>query len=408
MQVHRFVNKAANQLPHSPAAAGTRTPPWNNTRHRVIEFCFGRLFSAMESRLCAPGGLPTHGIHRVLVCRPNHRLGNAVLLSPLLTEIETLYPGAEIDILAAGHAAEALFSDRFQVRRVFSLPRKIAHHVWATASLLRELRRNRYDLAIDACNDSQSGRLLLMFVRARFKLGFAHQHGRAANECAAAPAEGHSYPEHFARRGVFLLRTAYAAKIARPYPPINLQLSALERQRACQALSAVLAKPGSSLTLERVIGVFANATGAKGYSERWWIQFVGALQTLQPQTTFVNLIAEHGRSQLGGRYASYYTRHLRHLAAVIANMDGFISADCGVMHVAAASGTPTLGLFCATSPAKYGPQGAANVALHTDALDATDVASIASDWLSLAPAPLLTPSARDQIPTPAVAHRNAV
>ena len=401
MLVDTFVNNEAKQPPHNSEAVRAWPLHWNNTRRRVIEFCFGPPFNTVESRLCAPGGLPAHGIHRVLICRPNHRLGNAVLLSPLLMEIETLYPGAEIDILAAGHAAEALFSDRFQVRRVFSLPRKIARHVWATASLLRELRRNRYDLAIDACNDSQSGRLLLAFIRARFKLGFPRQHERTA-----APAQGHSCPEHFGRRGVFLLRTAYAGKIGRPYPPINLQLSDLERQRARQALSAVLSKPGRSPTPGRVVGIFANATGAKGYSEQWWIQFVSALQTLQPQTTFVDLIAEHGRSQLGGSYASYYTRHLRHLAAVIANMDGFISADCGVMHLAAASDTPTLGLFCATSPAKYGPQGAANIAIHTDALDAADLAAIASDWLSLAPSRPLTPPVCDQTPAPAMAHRN--
>jgi len=34
---------------------------------------------------------------RVLVCRPNGRLGNTLLLTPLLQELERVFPGAEID-----------------------------------------------------------------------------------------------------------------------------------------------------------------------------------------------------------------------------------------------------------------------------------------------------------------------
>src|SRR5690348_597710 len=43
-----------------------------------------RRFRRVGHALCEPGGLPQAGIHRVLVCRPNHRLGNSVLISPLI------------------------------------------------------------------------------------------------------------------------------------------------------------------------------------------------------------------------------------------------------------------------------------------------------------------------------------
>ncbi|NUO71710.1 MAG: lipopolysaccharide heptosyltransferase family protein, partial [Frateuria sp.] len=96
----------------------------------------------------------------MLVCRPNHRLGNALLLSPLIQEVEALYPGAEIDIVGSD-AAVSLFADRFHVRRVFALPRRVARHVLFSAKILRNVRSGRYDLAIDACNGSQSGQLVL-------------------------------------------------------------------------------------------------------------------------------------------------------------------------------------------------------------------------------------------------------
>jgi ADP-heptose:LPS heptosyltransferase len=97
-----------------------------------VATCFRRLLDVTDKQLCGPGLLPVRGIHRVLVCRPNHRLGNTVLITPLLAEIEALYPGAEIDVVSGGNVGEQLFVERFHVRRVYSLPRKVARHLWAT------------------------------------------------------------------------------------------------------------------------------------------------------------------------------------------------------------------------------------------------------------------------------------
>ncbi|WP_254427179.1 hypothetical protein [Rhodanobacter sp. C01] len=45
------------------------------------------------------GELPPRDIFRILLLRPNHRLGNTLLLTPLLIELEQRYPGAEIDLI---------------------------------------------------------------------------------------------------------------------------------------------------------------------------------------------------------------------------------------------------------------------------------------------------------------------
>jgi len=357
-----------------------RTPAtprrWDDLRRRLITCCFGRLFGVVNRGLCEPGQLPVRGIHRVLVCRPNHRLGNAILISPLLAEVEALYPGAEIDLVTGGIAAQTVFANRFQIRHVFSLPHKIARHPFFTIGLLRQLRRNSYDLAVDACDGSQSGRLLLATVKARFKLGLPDARGGHESAWHKLP-----YPEYFGHRGVFLLRTAYAGKVDRAYPPLNMSLSEHEQQQAGHTLAAVLGRSGQRVAAQPVVGIFANATGAKRYSEDWWEEFVSALLTLRSDVRIVDLVAEHGRTQLRGNFPTYYTRDLRRLAAVIANMDAFISADCGVMHLAAASGTPTLGLFSVTSAPKYGPCGDADAAIVTSHSSAAEVAGMASDWL---------------------------
>lgn len=139
-----------------------------------------------------------------------------------------------------------------------------------------------------------------------------------------------------------------------------------------------------------VPGLFANATGAERYGESWWSEFVASLQVSQPDVLIVDVVAEHGQTQLGGDFPSYYSRDLRRLASVISNMDAFVSADCGVMHLAVASGTTTLGLFSVTSSAKCGPCGSCNAAVDSSGLSAADVAGIVSDWLSVS---VLTESA---------------
>jgi ADP-heptose:LPS heptosyltransferase len=352
--------------------ASRRSFPWDAWRRDAVARVLGRMFRKVGRGLCEPGGLPTVGIHRILVCRPNHRLGNSVLISPLIAEIETLYPGAEIDILGS-QAAACLYQNRFSVHEVFVLPQKIARHLWASARALRALRRCHYDLAIDACNGSQSGRIALALAQARYRLGFPDPRVNPESAWHAL-----AWPRHLADRSVFLLRKAYAGTTAVDYPRLNLDLTSGEKEAAAKVLARVC---GEAREQGRVtVAIFPNATGAKCYSEDWWQQFVQTLQSQCPQVQLVDMLAAHGRSQLDARLAPFYSRNLRRMAAMISCMDGFISADCGVMHLAAASGTPTLGLFSVTDPAKYAPSGGANAALDTRGQDAVAVAMAAARW----------------------------
>lgn len=389
------MNSTTQQDQPAPRLSLTRRT--DHLRRRLVAGCFRYLLEPTERALCRPGELPAHGIHRVLVCRPNHRLGNTLLVSPLLSEIEALYPGAEIDVICGGDAGASLFAHRFALRHCYSLPRKIARHLWATIRLLRALRRESWDLAIDASIDSQSGRLLLAIVKARYKLGFPDD----ASPLAAAWHE-HARPEHLAQRSVALLRTAHAGAVHGAYPPLNLRLLAAEREQARAALQAILGGPVPPACPRTVVGVFANATGAKRYGADWWAQFIDTLQARQPDVCIINLVAEHGQSQLDDRHPTYYTRNPRRLAAVIACLDAYISADCGVMHLAVAAGTPTLGIFSTTSATKYGPYGAGHAAIEAQGMNAADVATVAADWLQLATrVPLAADSA------PAAGERSA-
>jgi ADP-heptose:LPS heptosyltransferase len=346
-------------------------------RRRIVRFLTAWALRAVDAALCPPGALPAAGIHRILVCRPNHRLGNAILLSPLLQEIDARFPGAEIDIVSAGTAAATLLAPRFSVRSVLAFPSRTARHPWACLSLMRQLRRNRYDLAIDACPASYSGRLALGACRARYKIGFPLS-GQEDDTLQGYLAD---CPPHMAKRGVHLLRTACAEARATSWPALRVELHPEELERGRRALAA-LAEGAGGRTGGPVIGIFSNATGIKRYPESWWADFINALRACRPDIRIVNVLAEHGRSQLPGAQAAFYSRNLRKLAAVLAGMDGFISADCGVMHLASAVETPTLGLFILPNQDKYGPYGPGNQAMDAKIEQGGATAAAAAlDWI---------------------------
>lgn len=66
---------------------------------------------------------------------------------------------------------------------------------------------------------------------------------------------------------------------------------------------------------------------------------------------------------------------LRHLAAVYAGAECFLSGSTGTMHLAAAVGTPTVSLFCPipeTTPVRWGPWGNKSTVLMPRALKCPD------------------------------------
>lgn len=318
-------------------------------------------------------GIPQQGIHRILVCRPNHRLGNMLLMTPLIAELERLYKGAEIDIVAEGPLAADVFATFFSVRNVYCLPRRGFKRPASFLALIARIRKNRYDLVIDPCVGSGFSRTLARIFRGRYKLGFGD---------AQQPSRGFTHvvpttqaPRHMAQRPVALVREydLSAPEKGLAFPAMDIRLTEEERDSG-KAVIRELLKDSPLTRAGRIIGIFADATGNKCYAAAWWQAFLATLQALSPQCRFVEIVPMHGRSMLEARWPSYYSSHIRRMAAVMSAVDLMISADCGVMHLAAASQVPTLGMFCVTDEKVYGPYGARSGSLLTRDLSAEDAA----------------------------------
>jgi ADP-heptose:LPS heptosyltransferase len=321
--------------------------------------------------------LPRAAVHRILVLRPNHRLGNTVLLTPLIAELERVFPGAEIDILSSGPAAADVFSGFRSVRHVFVLPRFAIRHLITTIGMIANLRRTRYDLAIDASRNSNSSRLLLALVSSQHRIGIPDR-----TSAAWMPAMS-SAPRHLGALPVFLVRQVLAPGHdvdESTFATVDIRLTPEERGVACRTLDILLDREGDARP-RATLGVFANATGAKNYQEAWWFGLLAQVTAHCSDLAVIEFIAADGVSRLGNRFPTYYSSSPRNLAAAISNMTCFVSGDCGVMHLACASGVATIGLFSISDPLKYAPRGDFCRAVVTSTNGSEEVARVVAETL---------------------------
>jgi heptosyltransferase III len=327
-------------------------------RRRAMRWLINRFMPARAA--CSEVALPSHSIHRILVCRTSHSLGNSILLTALLNELERVYPGAEVDIVTQSGSARELYGKFFNVRQVLVLPTRLPPHLLQAARVIGQMRKIHYDLAIDPDLQSKTARILLALARARYKLGFISE------EKAGDVTHGVAVPDdvaHIAQLPVYQLRKALG-RLDASYPVPCLRLDERERMEGRRALDRLVGfAPGASA--QPVVGVFANGTGDKRLGREWWDRFLDTMEHRVPTHAFVEFAPVMGESLLGGRYPVSYCSDLRKLSAVLSALSLYISVDCGVMHLAWASGAPTVGIFVGSDVVRWAPYGAGTMVVET-------------------------------------------
>lgn len=300
-------------------------------------------------------------IKRVLICRPNHRLGNLLLITPLLEEISRTFPHCKIDLFVRGTLAPALFKNYDQVADIIQLPARpfkhLLNYIWGWLSL----RKHSYDIVINTSKDSSSGRLSTQFVHSRYKF-FG----------GIDPQLQLDHPDHvhMAKYPVYSFRTALRQwgipDSNKEIPPLNLRLSFSEIAGGRETLQKLVHNQ------KKTICLFTAATGSKSYPESWWELIYERLQKEYPDHNIIEVLPVNNVSKLAFRTPVFYSKDIRGIGALIANTQLFVSADCGIMHLASAAQIPVIGLFCVTDANKYQPYSNNSVGLNTNNCDVDD------------------------------------
>jgi len=301
------------------------------------------------------GPIVISDIKRILICRPNKRLGNLLLITPLVQEVIATFPLVKIDLFVKGNLAPVLFKNYENINRIIQLPEKSFKHLIKYLRGWTSIKKSHYDIVINVIEGSSSGRISTQLAHSKYKIsGEINQDIRLRYK---------DY-EHNAKFPVYAFRT-YLTKMAfiendKPVPPLNLRLSPSEIAEGRIKLKNLVNNG------KRTIGIFTYATGDKCYSESWWENFYERLKAEYKDYNIIEVLPAHHISKISFKAPTFSSKDVREVGAVIANTELFISADGGIMHLSSSVHTPTVGLFSVTSPNSYQPYNNHSVGINTN------------------------------------------
>ncbi|GAJ28992.1 glycosyltransferase family 9 protein [Acidomonas methanolica] len=253
-----------------------------------------------------------------------NRLGDAVISTGLLNALITRYPTARVTVVC-GPVAASLFEPCPHVERVIPLVKQRHDRHWL--ALWRACIGTRWDLAVDLRG---SGVSLFLRAKRRRILRGGRRPGRRLGHIA----------------GLFGIA---------PWPLPVTWSTVEQRRRAVELL------PAGSRYL-------ALAPTANWDGKIWPPESFAALAQDLTREGFVPVLfygpGEDERRRAAQVIALLPLAHdlgggrpVGEVAALLGRCALFVGNDSGLMHLAAASGIPTLGLFGPSKPSEYAPSG---------------------------------------------------
>ena len=265
----------------------------------------------------------------------SNRIGDCVISSGVIREIARQVPGARITV-ACGRPPAPFFRSAPNVERVIILDKKKLAGHWI--DLWRRVVGTRWDLVIDIRGSALS---YLIPARRRVVYNRGWETGVRKVEMvsrligAATPLDPEIFLDPQARREAG--------------EALNPQLQAGPGPGPILALAPIAHQPGKSWPAERwgqLVGKLAVEPRFAG----WRFMLIGGPGDHAPAAPALAAAGERGIDFVGRG----------DILASAAAIDGaalFVDNDSGLMHVAAALGRPTLGLFGPTQWWLYGPWG---------------------------------------------------
>lgn len=304
-------------------------------------------------------------IKRILITRPNHRLGNLLLLSPLVQEVIDTFPESKIDLFVKGQITPIIYKNYSNIDKIIQLPKKPFSNIFKYLKGWVSLRTRKYDLVINANFGSSSGRISTLAANSRYKMfgEFDEKYIQQFNDY-----------QHSAKQSIYDLRHFLSelgvSENKNDIPFLDIKLDAEEIEAGKKKLFSIIQNNKPTICL------FTNATGDKCYSEQWWSDFYDTLKEAFPDYNIVELLPVENISKLNFAIPHFYSKDIREMGGFIANTIVFIAADNGVMHLASASGTPTVGLFKVTDENLYKPYNPKSFSVNTQQNTNKDIMSL--------------------------------
>lgn len=346
---------------------------------------FTLIAAAAVQWLCYRKGVPKDWMpKRILVIKLDH-VGDVLLATPVFANLRQAYPNAELHALA-GKWSRVILENQPAVDEVieynspfFCRAGEQPTRLLEAVQLYRRLRRQKYELVVELRGDwrivcfallrvapTQIGRAALQVAN---KLGFprfsgTHETVRNLDVLKHAgiptPVQTPTFPvtaenkkwaaDFLAARGVHAARRGTGT----PRPAVEMQIHAAQRETdshpTVEPLVAI--HPGSPVALKRWRPErYAKLADWLVAQKRAEIIFVG-VDAEMPIIAEIQALMQEKSANIAGKTS------LIQLASILQLCQLFIGNDSGPMHLAAAVGIPTIGLYGPGDPGRFGPVGA--------------------------------------------------
>lgn len=333
----------------------------NIYRRKATESLFVKTINKSNE---TPNFIAKDQVKRVLIVRPNHRLGNQLLITPLLQEVIYQFPDARIDLFLKGGVGEIIFKNYAEVNKIIALPKKHFKEIFKYLSSWFYLKKQKYDLVINLIHNSSSGNIATKIANATTKF--------YGNSEVSEEMQKKTDYHHIAKKPVYdfweALKTVGIAVENNKIPKINIKLDAAELAEGKKKLNEI-----TNNSTKEIICIFTYATLDKCYSKEWWADFYSEFKKAFDKYTIIEILPVENVSQINFEVPSFYSKDIREIAAVIANTKLFIGADSGMMHLSSATNTTTVGLFSVTNLTIYQPYFENSFGIDTNVTSTSEI-----------------------------------
>lgn len=322
--------------------------------------CFS-LIRRLERRWQHSPEEPLH-LQKILVTK-YFGMGSLILAGPMVRALRQRYPNARIDLLTI-EQNRALLEILPIFDRVHTVDtRSFSSVVRSMLRALRSIRREKYDVVIDAEFFSRLSSLVSYFVRARYTVGFYLPEIWRGNFL--------THPVHFNYyRHAILAFMALAKSLGAESEDYSLTPLVISNE-AENSVRAKLETAGV-LSRQRIICVNVN-TGPLSPERRWseenFARLIKMILSDFPEIVVLLIGAPSDLPLVGKMHALIDTEdrrrvlnvagkfNLPELCAVLQISDLLVTNDSGPLHLAEALATPTVSFFGPETPLLYGPTG---------------------------------------------------
>ncbi|HET7909978.1 MAG TPA: putative lipopolysaccharide heptosyltransferase III [Nitrospira sp.] len=278
-------------------------------------------------------------------------LGDVLLATPTLHSLKSAYPGAKLTALV-NRGTEDILKGNPDVDEILSLDRG---SIFQQSRFVLDIRRRGFDTVVDL-TDGDRAAFLTWMSGARVRIGFNAEE-RWTGRCYTTVVSGRPGAHRINRDLAALVPLGIEAGDGIPQIWLGPEDEAFADQLAAQVgiprdRPCVVFQPGARYWFKAWPPERFAELGDR-LNDRFDCQILvcGSAQ----EAALAQAVVDRAKSRLlniAGR------SDVRTLAALLKRSALFVGNDTGAMHIAAAVGTPVVGLFGPSNPAEWGPRGA--------------------------------------------------